>query len=86
MSLFEYLEYSRKFKERVISYQKLTTDRQQTKTQMLEIKDKSYTYEGQLSTDKDDRKLEHILGHVLIIPFPVWAGFKISYSPNRRWN
>ena len=30
----------------------------------------SYTYDGQLSTDKDDRKLQHISGHILIIPFP----------------
>ena len=28
-----------------------------------------YTYKGQLSTDKDNRKLCHILGHTLI---PVW--------------
>ena len=25
----------------------------------------SYTYEGKLSTDKDDRKLGHILGHIV---------------------
>ena len=53
---------------------------------MLEIKDMSYTYKGQLSTDKDDRKLENILGHIVIIPFPVWAGIKINSSPNRKWN
>ena len=44
VSLFEYLEYSRIFKERDISYQKLSIDRQQTNTQMLEIKDMSYTH------------------------------------------
>ena len=49
---------------------------------MLEIKDTSYFYEGQLPTDKDDKKLRHIL----IIPFPVWAGIKINSSPNRKWN
>ena len=43
----------------------------------------SYTYEGQLSTDKDDRKLGHMLGH---IPFPVWAGIKINSSQKRKWN
>ena len=53
---------------------------------MLEIKDISYTYEDQLSTDKDEGKLGHILGHMLIIPFPVWAGIKINSSPNRKWN
>ena len=53
---------------------------------MQEIKHTSYTYEGQLSTDKDDRKLGQILGHMLIIPFPVWAGIKINSSPNRKWN
>ena len=37
----------------------------------------SYTHKGQWSTDKDDRKLGHILGHMLIIPFPVWAGIKL---------
>ena len=40
----------------------------------------SYTYEGQLSTDKDDRKL----GHMFIIPFPVWAGIKTKSSPDRK--
>ena len=49
---------------------------------MQEMKYTSYTYEGQLSTDKDDKKLQHIL----IIPFPVWAGIKINSSPNRKWN
>ena len=49
---------------------------------MLEIKDMS----GQLSTDQDEGKLGHILGHMLIIPFPVWAGIKINSSPNRKWN
>ena len=42
-----------KEREREISYQKLRTNRQQTNTQMLEIKYMSYTYESQLSTDKD---------------------------------
>ena len=56
------------------------TDRQQTNTQIEEIKDTSYTYEGQLSTDEDIRKL----GHMLIIPFPVWAGTKINSSPTRK--
>ena len=57
----------------------------------------SYTYEGQLSTDKDDRKLGHMLGHMELIPFPVWAGIKlipaqtrygikINFSPNRKCN
>ena len=57
----------------------------------------SYTYEGQLSTDKDDRKLGHMLGHMVLIPFPVWAGiklipaqtgngFKINSSQNRKRN
>ena len=53
---------------------------------MLEIKDMSYTYEGQLSTEKDNRKLGKILGHKLIIPFPVWAVIRINSSPNRKWN
>ena len=53
---------------------------------MLEIKDTSYTYEGQLSTDKDDRKLGHILEYMVIIPFPVLAGIKIISSANRKWN
>ena len=35
---------------------------------MQEIKATSYTYEGQLSTDKDDRNLGHMLGHMLMIP------------------
>ena len=48
-----------------------------TNTQMYKIKKTSYTYEGQLPTDKDDRKLVHILGHMLIIPFPVWAGIEL---------
>ena len=61
------------FKEREISYQKQRTDRRQTNTQMLEIKDTSFTYKGQLSTDQDDRKL----GLMLIIPFPVWTGIRI---------
>ena len=34
ISIFEYLEYSRKFKDREISYQKQRTDKQQTNTQM----------------------------------------------------
>ena len=57
----------------------------------------SYTYEGQLSTDKDDRKLGHMLGHMVLIPFPVVAGiksipaqtgngFKINSSQNKKWN
>ena len=46
----------------------------------------SYTHKGQWSTDKDDRKLGHILGHMLRIPFPVWAGIKINSSQNRKWN
>ena len=29
----------------------------------------SFTYKGQLSTDKDDRKLTPSLGYMLIIPF-----------------
>ena len=37
----------------------------------------SYTYKGQLLTDKDDRKLGHTFGHMLIIPFPVRAGIKL---------
>ena len=82
VSLFEYLKYSRIFKEREISYQKLRTDKKQTNTQMLEIKDMSYTYKGHLSTDKDDRKL----GNMLIIPFPVWAGIRINSSPSRKGN
>ena len=53
---------------------------------MQEMKHISYTYEGQLSTDKDYRKLGHILGHILIIPFLVWAGIKINSSPNRKRN
>ena len=57
-----------------------------TNTQMYKIKNTSYTYEGQLSTDKDARKLGHILGHLLRIPFPVWAGIKINSIPNRKWN
>ena len=44
----------------------------------------SYTYEGQLSTDKDDRKLGHMLGHMVLIPFPVWAGIKLI--PAQRGN
>ena len=46
----------------------------------------TYTYEGQLITDNDDRKLGHILGYMLIIPFPVLAGIKINSSANRKWN
>ena len=57
-----------------------------TNTQMYKIKDSSYTYEGQLSTDKDARKLGHILGHMLKIPFPVWAGIEINSSQNWIWN
>ena len=53
---------------------------------MLEIKDMSYTYEGQLSTDKDDRKLGDIKGHMLIIPYPVWAGIKFSSMSCSGWN
>ena len=53
---------------------------------MQEIKDISYAYEGQLLSDKDDRKLGHILGQILIISFPVWAGIKINSSPNTKWN
>ena len=51
---------------------------------MLEIKDTSYIYEGQLPTDKDDRKLGHILRHMLIIPFPVWAGIESNSSPKSK--
>ena len=53
---------------------------------MLEIKDMSYTYKGQLSTDKDERNLGHILGHILMIPYSVWAGIKINSCPNKKWN
>ena len=56
-SQFIYQEYSRIFNERKISYKKQRTDGQQTNTQIQEIKVTSYTYEGQLSTDKDDWKL-----------------------------
>ena len=35
---------------------------------MQKIKDESYTYEGQLSTDKDDRRLGHMLGNIFINP------------------
>ena len=51
---------------------------------MLKIKDMSYTYEGQLSTDKDDRKFGHILEHMLMIPFPVLAGTKINSSQKQE--
>ena len=78
LNIYNILEYLKR--ERDISYQKLRTDRQQTNAQMLEIKGTSYAYDGQLSTDKDDRKL----GHLLIIPFPVWAGIEINFSPNRK--
>ena len=61
-----------------MSYEKLRTDRQQTNTQIKEIKDMSYTYQGQLSTDKNDRNF--------IFPYPVWAGIKVNSSPNRIWN
>ena len=41
---------------------------------------RNYTYIlRQFSTDKDERKI----GHMLIIPFPVWARIKINASPNR---
>ena len=53
---------------------------------VLTEKNAVYTHEGQLSTDKDDRKLGHILGHMLRIPFLVWARIKINSSPNRKWN
>ena len=82
LSFFEYQEYSRINEEREISYQKQRTDRQQTSPQMKEIKITSYIYEGQLSTDQDDRKL----GLMLIIPFPVWAGIKFSSSSCLDWN
>ena len=55
------------------------TNNKQTHKEILHT---SYTYEGQLSTYKDERKL----GHMLIVPFPVWAGIKINSSPNRKWN
>ena len=42
---------------------------QQTNIKISEIKYTSYTYEGQLSTDKDHRKFGRILGHMLIILF-----------------
>ena len=76
----------------------LRTDRQQANTQMLENKDTSYTYEGQLSTDKDDRKLGHILGHMLrisglgwnlkSIPAQTGNGIRINFKsrPHRKWN
>ena len=66
LSFFEYQEYYRE-----ISYQKQRTDRQQTSPQMKEINITSNTYEGQLSTDEDERKLGNMLGRMLIIPFPV---------------
>ena len=37
-------------------------------------------------TDKDNRKLGNILGHALIVLFPVLPGIKINSSPNRKWN
>ena len=53
---------------------------------MKEIKDNmSYTYEGQLSTDKDDRNLGHILGHIYgfglelkLIPAQTRNGIRIN--------
>ena len=80
LSFFEYQEYSRIFKEREISYQKQITDIQQA--QMKEIKIMSYTYKGQLSTNKDDWNL----GLISNTPFPVLAGIKIISSQNRIWN
>ena len=53
---------------------------------MQGMKHTSYTYEGQLLTDKDDRKLGHILGYMWIILFPVWAGIKINSRANRKWH
>ena len=91
LSFFEYQEYSRINEEREISYQKQRTDRQQTSPQMKEIKITSYIYEGQLSTDQDDRKL----GLMLIIPIGLELksipartghGTKFNSSPNRIWN
>ena len=56
MSLFKYLDHFRIFKERERFHNKSReqADNKQTNAQLLEIKDTSYTYEGQLSTDKDD--------------------------------
>ena len=50
---------------------------------MYEIKATSYTNKGQLSTDKDERMLGQMLGHILIIPFPVWAGLKL-FQPKQE--
>ena len=77
LSLLEYLEYSKR--ER-----KLRTDRQQINTQIQEIKDMSFTYKGQLSTDKDDRKLTPSLGHMLIIPF--LCGLELEIIPAQTGN
>ena len=43
----------------------------------------SNTYEGQLSTDKDDGNLGHMLGHMFINAFPVWAGIKLIQKMSR---
>ena len=44
---------------------------------MLGIKDMFCINEDQLLTDKDDRKLGHILGYMWIIIFLVLAGIKM---------
>ena len=81
MNIENVLEYSNK--EREIS----KIENRQTKSKHTDgRKDTSYTYKGQPSTDKDDRKIGHMLGHMLIIPFPVSAGIKINSSRNRKWN
>ena len=46
----------------------------------------SFLSGGQQSTDKAARKLGHMLSHKLYISFPVWAGIKTNFSPNRKWN
>ena len=78
------LEYSRIFKERerdFISNPENTQEKTNKRTNV-----RNYTYKGQLITDKDDRKLEHILGYKLIIPFPVLPGIKINSSGNKKLN
>ena len=44
----------------------------------------SFTYKGQLSTDKHDRKLTPSLGHMLIIPF--LCGLELEIIPAQTGN
>ena len=72
LNIYNFLEYSKRESDLLSKAE----NRQTTNTQILEIKDMSFTFQGRSSTGKDNRKL----GHMLIIPAQTGNGTMKMYT------